>query len=289
VKRMLLAVDRGAPAWEAARLAVHLAPLLRADVTVLTVLLPEPQEMGAKDQRKREYEADRALVDDVSAEIVAGGGQAHGEVRSAGPGRVHEEILAAARRDATDLIVMGSRARSQLAGMLLGSVSQKVAVAAECPVVVVPAGGMATVTPRRIVLVIDATGERRIPVAVTAELAHSLKASVEVACVSGTVEWPAGVKRKEKNPDAKAVAAAVASLKKAGIDAGGHVVPNKRGLAQEIAREAVATSADLIVIGTQAQSWVSEDLSAGVAASVARRTHRAVVVTPRPRPRKPRG
>jgi nucleotide-binding universal stress UspA family protein len=289
VKHILLAVDRGAPSWEAARLAAHLAPLLRAGVTVLTVLLPEPRAVGAKDQRKREYEADRALVDDVTAEIIAAGGRAHGEVRSSSPGRVHEEILAAAKRDTTDLIVMGSRARSQLAGMLLGSVSQKVAAAAECPVVIVPAGAMATVTPRRIVLVIDAAGERKIPVAVTAELAHSLTASVEVACVSGTIEWPAGIKSKEKNPDAKAVAAAVTSLRKAGIDANGRVVPNLRGLAQEIAREAVTTSADLIVIGTRAESWISEDLSAEVASSVARRTHRAVVVTPRLRHRKRRG
>ncbi len=288
MKRILLAVDRSAPAWEAARLAVHLAPLLGASVTVLTVLLPEPQDLGSTVQQKREYESDRALVDDVTAEIVAAGGRAHGEVRSAGRGRVHLEILAAARRDATDLIIMGSRARSQLVGMLLGSVSEKVASAAECPVVVVPIGAMATVTPRRIVLVIDAAGERKVPVAVTADLAHSLKASVQVACVGGTIEWPSGAKPKAIDPDAKAVAASVASLKKAGIEAEGRVVPNLRGVAQEIAREAVTSSADLIVIGTQAQGWVSEDLSAGVAASVVRRTHRAVVVTPHSRSRKPK-
>lgn len=283
VKRILLAVDRGAPSWEATRLAVHLAPSLDAEVTVLTVLLPEPQDEDAKDQRQREYKADRELVDDITKELASAGARAHGEVRSAAPGRVDEEILAAARRGASDLIVMGSRARGELAGMLLGSVSRKVAEGASCPVLVVPTGAMASVAPRRMILVIDAATDRKAAVAVTAELARSLKASVDVVCVGGTVEWPSDVVPAAGDPDERAVARTVASLKKSRIEAAGRVVPNLRGLAAEIAREALTAGADLIVIGSRSLGWLSDDLSTGVVGAVVRRTHRPVVVTPRRR------
>jgi nucleotide-binding universal stress UspA family protein len=49
-----------------------------------------------------------------------------------------EVIIEAARRDQADAIVMGRRGRGRLVGLLLGSVSQKVASLAPCSVIVVP-------------------------------------------------------------------------------------------------------------------------------------------------------
>lgn len=46
------------------------------------------------------------------------------------------EALIAAAQDA-DLLVLGTRGRSSLAGLLLGSVSQQCAAAARCPVVLI--------------------------------------------------------------------------------------------------------------------------------------------------------
>jgi nucleotide-binding universal stress UspA family protein len=46
------------------------------------------------------------------------------------------EALITAAKDA-DLLVLGTRGRSRLAGLLLGSVSQRCAAAASCPVVLV--------------------------------------------------------------------------------------------------------------------------------------------------------
>ncbi len=54
------------------------------------------------------------------------------------------EALLAASKDA-DLLVLGTRGRSRLAGLLLGSVSQLCAAAAQCPVLLVKQPGPAGV------------------------------------------------------------------------------------------------------------------------------------------------
>ncbi len=47
-------------------------------------------------------------------------------------------ILEAAQTYAADVIIVGRRGRGQLAGLLLGSVSQKLAGLSPCPVIIVP-------------------------------------------------------------------------------------------------------------------------------------------------------
>ena len=47
-----------------------------------------------------------------------------------------EEIIGAAQREEADLIVVGSRGHGRLAGLLLGSVAQKIVAHASCPVLV---------------------------------------------------------------------------------------------------------------------------------------------------------
>ena len=53
-------------------------------------------------------------------------------------GDAAEAIMAAAGRVRADVIVLGRRGRGRLAGLLLGSVSQKVVALAPCTVIVVP-------------------------------------------------------------------------------------------------------------------------------------------------------
>lgn len=55
-----------------------------------------------------------------------------------GWGDAARSIIDIAAREAADAIVLGRRGRGRLAGLLLGSVSQKVASLAPCTVIVVP-------------------------------------------------------------------------------------------------------------------------------------------------------
>jgi nucleotide-binding universal stress UspA family protein len=281
MKHILLAIDRGAPSWEATRLVLHLGPKLKAPVTVLSVVVPEPRRKTVKDQRGREYEAVRELVDDVVKELVLAGVKAKGEVRGCKPKEVAGEVLGSATRLDADLIVMGSRARSELTGLLLGSVSHEVTAGASCPVVVVPTGATTKLTPRRIVLVIDGAGDPGQSVAATVTLARALRAAVEVVCVGRTFGY-AGDQGKSStaDPDEEAVAGAVATLRKVGVKVRSRMIDNRQGFAPEVAREVMETGADMIVIGSRAIGWVGGDVTPGAAEAVVHRTHRPVVIAP---------
>jgi nucleotide-binding universal stress UspA family protein len=282
VKHILLAIDRGAPSWEAARLAVHLAPKLNTSVTVLTLLVPEISRWDVKEQRRREHEAARELVEDVANELVMAHVKANGDVRSCKRREVAGEILGTAARLGADLILMGSRARGELTGLLLGSVSHEVAMSALCPVVIVPSGATTKVSPRRVVLVLNGEGDPERPIAATAELARALKASVEVLCVGHTLGDTIELAESTStaDPDEAAVAQAVATLKTAGLEVRSRMIDNRRGLAPEVAREVIATGADMIVLGTRTLGWEGGDVSAGAAEAVIHRTRRPVVIAP---------
>jgi nucleotide-binding universal stress UspA family protein len=282
VKHILLAIDRGAPSWEATRMAVHIAPRLKAPVTVLSTVVTKAPHSALNDQGAREYEAARELVDDVVKDLVRAGARAKGEVRSCTSSEVPREILSAATRSHADLILMGGRARGELTGVLFGSVSHRVAMGAGCPVVIVPAGAETVATPRRIVLVIDGEGDPSRPLTATAELARSLDADVEVVCVGRTIgdpDTPALPPSLDRH-DEEAVERAVVTLREAGVEARSRMIENRRGLAPEIAREVMAIGADMVVIGTRAIGLVGGDVAAGAAEAVMHRIHRPVVVAP---------
>ena len=59
-------------------------------------------------------------------------------VRAHRTGPVAETIIEIAREEGADAIVVGKRGHGRVAGLLLGSVSQKVVCEAFCPVVVAP-------------------------------------------------------------------------------------------------------------------------------------------------------
>lgn len=83
-------------------------------------------------------------IDSLSGQILT---HARERAQQAGVSEIHVQsgwgdaataIIEATQRRQADIIVIGRRGRGQLAGLLLGSVSQKLVSLATCPVIVVP-------------------------------------------------------------------------------------------------------------------------------------------------------
>lgn len=135
----MLATDGSRHALRAAETAVGLARgLANVRVTILHVSADAParsQLLQAElDIRSvLETEAHRAIVS-TERLFEEAGVPYQLEVALGDPA---SRIVELARRDGVDLIVIGSRGRGTVGAMLLGSVSQKVAHDAHCPVMIV--------------------------------------------------------------------------------------------------------------------------------------------------------
>lgn len=140
MKRIVVPVDGSEGAGKAARFAAELAAATHAELVLLHVFdAPAVAQMGleALDRdgvaRAEEYvakgsfDAARAAIGDMSVTI-----KTHSDI-----GHPAHGIVAYAGSSAADLVVMGTRGRSEIAGLLLGSVSEYVLRHAPCPVTVV--------------------------------------------------------------------------------------------------------------------------------------------------------
>lgn len=147
MERILVGVDGSAPSLEAVDFAADLASKYNAELILLTVAPDLPPEL---DPAIEEYaRLEHIPVPETELALTTADGvldNAQRKARTKGATRISAEssfgdparaIIAAARDRQADLIVVGSRGHGRLAGLLLGSVAQKVISLAHCPVVVV--------------------------------------------------------------------------------------------------------------------------------------------------------
>jgi len=135
VRHVLLALDLGASSVRAADQAIGLAADQGAILLILSVVppshLPRLRHDDLDSQRQRRDRATREIV----ARAAAKGVTATSVIWYGEPA---EAIIEATRTEHADVIVLGSRKRTNLARMIR-SVSSQVAGQASCPVVIVPA------------------------------------------------------------------------------------------------------------------------------------------------------
>lgn len=146
MQRILVAVDMTESSLRAADLAAELAAKFDAELLLVTVgresMAPNPDlEAYARMEHIREPApliVTEALREDL---VPIRDRAAKKSVRHISidvyVGDPADQILACASAKQVDLIAVGSRGRGRLAGLLLGSVAQKVVALARCPVVVV--------------------------------------------------------------------------------------------------------------------------------------------------------
>ncbi len=136
-RRILVGVDGSEHGYKAARVAGDLARHMGADLWIVVSFEEVPRWLG--DASLQEVIAERVRQ---ANEILGRARDVVGEISGAlttevleGPPA--EAILAVADAHGVDLIVMGTRGLGRLAGLLVGSQSQKVAAHAKCPVLLV--------------------------------------------------------------------------------------------------------------------------------------------------------
>lgn len=135
-ERILAAVDESDVADRVLAAATELAALSHGEVFVLHLREREPTKFGVIPSTESPADAN-SLVDDAVQKLTAAGVKAAGTARNSVFGYAAREILAEADSRDAGVIVMGSRGRGDLAGLLLGSTAHKVIHLAGRPVLVV--------------------------------------------------------------------------------------------------------------------------------------------------------
>jgi nucleotide-binding universal stress UspA family protein len=134
--RILVPVDHSEPSHRAVLAARDLALLSKGEVRVLHVREREAGAKGVSVVDETAGDAHDVVAEAVEA-LVQAGVKAQGEVRTTVYGYAAREIVAEAKDQDADVIVMGSRGRGDLAGILLGSTAHKVIHLTDRPVLVV--------------------------------------------------------------------------------------------------------------------------------------------------------
>jgi nucleotide-binding universal stress UspA family protein len=135
-EKLLVAVDHSKATEHVLSAARDLASLSHGEVWVLHLREREVMPRAGLIETETSDEA-QADVDRTVEELTRAGIKAHGVVRSTIYGYAAREIVEDAKSLDVGVIVMGSRGRGDLAGLVLGSTAHKVIHLADRPVLVV--------------------------------------------------------------------------------------------------------------------------------------------------------
>ena len=136
-EKLLVAVDHSASTERVLAAARGLASLSGGEVWVLH--LREREVMPPRGGSYVTETSDEAQesVDAAVAELTQAGIKAHGEVKNTLYGHAAREIVDDAKARDVGAIIMGSRGRSDLVGLVLGSTAHKVIHLTDRPVLIV--------------------------------------------------------------------------------------------------------------------------------------------------------
>jgi len=134
---ILVPVDGSEHATRAAAYALKMASLMGARLLLLYCHRPFPVKLG---EPHFQNAIDKIMVQanallEPFRSMLTGQGVDIADLIIEGP--AGEKICEVARNESCEMIIMGSRGRSDLKGLLLGSVAHRVLQQASCPVLVV--------------------------------------------------------------------------------------------------------------------------------------------------------
>ena len=273
-ERILLALDAGRVASAAVPVVAELAG--RSDTEVLVVHVRDIER-----ELRTRYEAEQ-LVERTVGRLRALGVRARGEVRTIVRGDVARTLLQSAAWFDADMVVLGSHGRSELGGLLLGSVGQRVAAGTGAAVMLVH-GEPERASRRwrrrlcRVLLAVDHGERAEAAVQAALGLCREHRAAVTVVHVHSVFESPGYARRY--------VASIADRFAGAGVDARAEsLAAALPGVPVQIAEAAERANADVIVIGSRRRGELAAILLGSVARELVRLTTRPVLMADVPAP-----
>ncbi|MGA6828729.1 universal stress protein [Nitrospira sp. NS4] len=297
--RILFATDFSPWAAQAEAYALCLASTWRASLTAVNVLEFQPG-------MNPEYEVNRLFLAelmkgatqelaDLKSRVAARGISLHTRIATGIPS---EEILGAARAEDSDLIVVGTKGKTGLAHVLLGSTAERVIRTAPCPVLAVraepsdqagkdshPCAGVGL---HRVLVPVDFSDCSLEALEYAALLAQRSGSSLSLLHVlepvSYGLDFTLSLERKRgemRERLTQRLAGFVEALAGAKITADSHV---RGGLpADSILDSARTLPADVIVMGTHGRRGLSHALSGSVTEAVLRQSRCPVLTVRSPK------
>ncbi len=277
MERMIVGADGSAGAANAMRWAARLAARHGAEVVVMTSFVPSESELPprrveallAEQEAMLERWSEAARVGEVPVRTVV----ERGDPR--------EGILAVARREQADLVVVGRVGNSGGPGLLhIGSMVEWLAHHADLPVAVI--GGVVELSARTVLIGVDGSAGSRAAV----RWVLDAKGDADLRVVAAEVEQPSvewtpsdSPENWRRDTERRILEDHAAELEAAGVDL---QVLALRGsnVADALLQSAADERADLIVVGTRGLGGFTGLRVGGVALKVLHRTDRPVVLVP---------
>ncbi len=299
IKRILFATDFSRWARRAEDYACALACSWRASLTVLSVAEFMPG-LNPDYPVNQQYLAD--LLKHASSQLVDLKGRAERRgiavTTRVATGIPSEEVVTAARAEDSDLIVVGTKGKTGLAHVLLGSTAERVIRGAPCPVLTVRTEPAATegeegvlsrpVTLERILVPVDFSDCSLDALEYAALVAQQAKASLMLLHVLEPVSYGLDftlghIRTREQVRETwtKRLEELASSLKAIHVSVDSQL---RGGLpADSILDSAQTLPCDLIVMGTHGRRGISHALSGSVAEAVLRKAHCPVLTVRSPK------
>ena len=293
IKRLLLATDFSDCARRAEDYASALAASWRAELTVMTVVEFQPG-------LDREYAVNQLYLTDRMYEATAGLAEFKdklhrrgiGVATRVGTGLPSEEVIAAANAEDADLVIVGTRGKSGLAHVLLGSTAERVIRMAPCPVLAVPMPNAENqvgqgVALERILVPTDFSDCSWEAVRYARVVAGQAKASIELLHIMEPASYgldftieSSDEREQRRKAAAKQFEALSSELAAAGIAAKASVYGGAP--ADAILKVAAQSQSDLIVMGTHGRRGLSHMWAGSVTEAILRRGRIPVLAVRKP-------